>query len=569
MKTSYFKLATLTGAIALAISSPTQAGVGDGLIGYWSFNDDVAIYGNDGTTVTVPKVADKSGKGNDGIGESVDIREGYVGQGGWWDNLRWWQSKRSRVATFATFGMSTGRGSIVVKETPLPPAAPSANSMALRLGAGSFTVAAWVSLGYPVEDGVHPVVNKPGWALSAKVTTVNVPYPDYDGDGQEDHEDLNNNGLLDTEDQNHDGIFDLSSEDLNENGVLDTEDQNGNNFLDPEEDLNGNGQLDTEDRDFDGVLDPSEDKNGNGILDTEDTNGNGIIDEDIMMPVERVTAQFCSGTSCMETAVDWQGFPPGWNHLMVIYDSTKKTATFYVDGLLSATSASSFPSPSSTAAGDLRIGSDSANPMNFLASNGYFDTQLDDVRIYNRILTSDEIRELSRGCKPAVYDAKTGKLSIPCALDATYYPPLAYSVEMLQAISPGGDTYLPSIDDISFGINAAALPKAITGTPTNPEPVWGAGVVGYYGGGNSTASYVEGTDTVLLTGFMTFPQVAVVDPIAVSKTQCYAVNLDQVFYTNRFALLNTGNILYQGSSCDDARVVQTPMPGNGRYYEMY
>ncbi len=529
MKTLCLKVATLTVAIGLAITSPVQAGVGDGMIGFWSFNDNPppAL-----PTIADP-FADKSGKGNNGIATEVDRWEMGVGMGGWWGWLDWWQAKRSLVANF------NGASSVVVvNENPT-----LASSIALRLNSGSFTVAAWVNLGWQPTNGEHPIVTKPGWRLSEMTTTRTELY-DYDGDGVEDHEDVDKDWMLDTEDLNYNGMLD-PAEDKNNNSMLDTEDQNGNGWLDSGEDLNGNGLLDFEDVNYNGTLDLAEDKDGDNVIDTEDANGNGWMDEDYWYTWIEATAKFCSGTTCVEGGVPLSGGDE-WHHLMVAYDSVKKMVTLYVDSSPTGT-LTPFPSPAPTAGG-LLVGKDGV-------ANQFLAGQLDDVRIYNRVLTADEMRELAKGCKPAIYDPKTGKLSIPCVADATYYPPVIYKVEMQQAVSPGGDMLLPSLDDLSFGISTAIPPKLAIATPTNPEPAWGAGVVGYYVNdwyGNNV--YQKGDDTIFLSGFLSFPMVAVLNPIAAPKTQCYGVRLDQVFYTNRFFLTQPWNVWYNGPDCEKAQI---------------
>ncbi|MBI4092477.1 MAG: LamG domain-containing protein, partial [Candidatus Kerfeldbacteria bacterium] len=72
----------------------------------------------------------------------------------------------------------------------------------------------------------------------------------------------------------------------------------------------------------------------------------------------------------------------GWHHVAVTYDGSN--ARFYIDGVLDATQAYSVTFDSSS--GNYTIGSRGAAE--------YFDGNLDEVRVYNRVLPADDIREL-------------------------------------------------------------------------------------------------------------------------------------------------------------------------------
>ena len=102
-------------------------------------------------------------------------------------------------------------------------------------------------------------------------------------------------------------------------------------------------------------------------------------------------------------------FAPGvipldiWNHLLVSYDVTEHLTRIYVNGSLAAVS-SYMPSPNPNTEFDLCIGSDSQGL-------GYhWHGKIDDVRIYNRQLSLDEIQELA---------GILGDLTAPEALSVT------------------------------------------------------------------------------------------------------------------------------------------------------
>ena len=76
---------------------------------------------------------------------------------------------------------------------------------------------------------------------------------------------------------------------------------------------------------------------------------------------------------------------PGWHHVAYTFDGT--THRLYVDNAEANTS--TVP-PDGGAVTFARLGS-------FHKNEEYFNGRLDDVRIYNRLLTVDEIRDLAAG----------------------------------------------------------------------------------------------------------------------------------------------------------------------------
>lgn len=79
-----------------------------------------------------------------------------------------------------------------------------------------------------------------------------------------------------------------------------------------------------------------------------------------------------------------------WQHIVVTYDFGTQAAAIYTNGVATG-AASGFPSPNANTAAALRIARDT-NGNNL--SPYYLDGILDDLRIYSRVLASDEIAEL-------------------------------------------------------------------------------------------------------------------------------------------------------------------------------
>ncbi len=77
-----------------------------------------------------------------------------------------------------------------------------------------------------------------------------------------------------------------------------------------------------------------------------------------------------------------------WTHLLVTYSNTDHVARLYVDGT-QVTASGPIPSPNPNTSFDLCIGSDSQG-MGY-----HWHGKMDDVRIYNRLLSISEIHELA------------------------------------------------------------------------------------------------------------------------------------------------------------------------------
>jgi hypothetical protein len=248
-----------------------------------------------------------------------------------------------------------------------------------------------------------------------------------------------------------------------------------------------------------------------------DTNGNGQVEEgegDIVHSTIQVPLQMSST----------------WVHVLVTYgyDAVKKvgTANLYLNGGSPVATMTPFTSPSATP-GNLVIG------KNSLTDTNYFMGAMDDVRIYNRVLTPDEVMELAKGCKAATYDPKTGRISMPCV--SVSGSPGVFQVDMMQ--QPQTNSSIP----VTFAVTAV---KQMVSTPITPELPWGNVAMYMPGGG------YNGPDWTKIGGQLHIPTVKVTDPIApLPATQCYNVFLHEVFTSNKFMLMDSPN--YLGPNCSN------------------
>jgi hypothetical protein len=109
-----------------------------------------------------------------------------------------------------------------------------------------------------------------------------------------------------------------------------------------------------------------------------------------------------------------------WSHVVVVYESTSKSSLYYINGVYVGKQAYSF-SPSSN--GD-------TNPL-FFGKQGYncdcnyFDGKIDDIGVWNRALTQNEITKLYIGCnktitqEPVNQGMFTGNATFTCATNDT------------------------------------------------------------------------------------------------------------------------------------------------------
>ena len=166
-----------------------------------------------------------------------------------------------------------------------------------------------------------------------------------------------------------------------------------------------------------------------------------------------------------------------WQHVAVTYSpsATTNDPIFYINGVVSAISSENTPTLSDDTDGvnNLRIGDRSALDRSF-------DGQIDEVRIYNRILSADEITRLYNLKKPKVVSGinNTGLVA--------YWP-----------LDEGTGT---RVEDASFNTN--------TGTTTNmADTDWITGRVGkalYFDGVNNYMSAPSSADLNIGTSNVTF-----------------------------------------------------------------
>jgi len=123
-----------------------------------------------------------------------------------------------------------------------------------------------------------------------------------------------------------------------------------------------------------------------------------------------------------------------WHHICLTYDGT--TARLYADGINVASEAKDWNLALSRA----HIG----RQVNDLAE--FWDGLVDDVRVYNKALTQDEVKETMRGDTSLAWGPNPAKWSTPYIRDAT---PLSWS--------PGDNA---SQHDVYFGIDKGAVADA-------------------------------------------------------------------------------------------------------------
>lgn len=105
----------------------------------------------------------------------------------------------------------------------------------------------------------------------------------------------------------------------------------------------------------------------------------------IRCPVYNGSTQTVNGKSSNDAVTD-----TGWHHVVVTMDGSDMD--FYVDGVFDGGSGSGTASSTGDSSLTLNIGR-----SNYSSSTSLFDGKLDDVRIYNRVLTADEVAAIYAG----------------------------------------------------------------------------------------------------------------------------------------------------------------------------
>lgn len=480
MSKSISKTALLSVAISAVLSSATNAGTADGMIAFWAFNSYVApaeseksAFSNSSVSTTLPAsfLSDSSGKGLSltATGANVGGLKGSAGSGA-----------SSRRTDYVNFSDNNTDSYLSLSEAGATPTTPNANSVALRLGTGSYTLSVWsrlsataLSSALASQQGVlyFPIISKPGWQLSYVAAKANSPFP-------------------------------TSS---------------------PFPTLGTSAFIIQDSLAVQFCINPPR------PIPTTTTTGVCLISPPVAVNDPSIS---------------------GWNHSVITFDATAKKASLYLNKNLVAIKGaatpvtSAFPSPVATAAGSLLIGK--GQYANF------FQGDIDNIRIYNRLLTDIERRELDVGCGFSTYDPKTGKVSIPCvalnvgngSTSQNYY----YQASLQQAVSAGGDINIPKVDELSFSV-ASATP--ILPTATNPEPVWGR-YVSKYLMNDITVLQASGDPTgkkVATDGVLMVNGVSITNPIG-TLGSCYDVSLSSILATGRFMFItDTDYGYYLGGVC--------------------
>jgi hypothetical protein len=189
-----------------------------------------------------------------------------------------------------------------------------------------------------------------------------------------------------------------------------------------------------------------------------------------------------------------------------------------------------------------------------------FKGKLDDVRLYNVALTLDDVGELAWGCKPATFDPKTGKVSIPCVVesadngyvvgawtaDLLALPPTKYSGTLYGGPVIGGETGR----NLAFTVAAAKPIPVPVGKPAAVASGWGP--LGWnpseYPWGAFVAVYDQGIDPYVYdygsvgsidggrNAYLYLPAVSVPSPFGAPVKDCYGAYLYYSLNNGRFVM---------------------------------
>jgi hypothetical protein len=288
-----------------------------------------------------------------------------------------------------------------------------------------------------------------------------------------------------------------------------------------------------------------------------------------------------------------------WHNIIVTYTKapplvngvSQPQAIMYIDGIKVAISEAPNPLKKHTAPfPQPALGSTSTRIGNKF--KGY----IDDVRFYNAALTPDDITELAQGCRPATFDPKTGKVSIPCVVEIGDDMVLgAWTADLmaLPPIKPTGSGYLAVTNEVGrnliFNVAAAkpipvpvgappALPTgyALTGTPLflpggagafaedalfrASEYPWGPFVAQYAVTMANLPVVYDWIDEIDDVGIfkcgestycglsLFLPAVTAPSPLGLPVKECYTAHMFYNLVDNRF-YMNYGQVRYMGPNC--------------------
>jgi hypothetical protein len=193
-------------------------------------------------------------------------------------------------------------------------------------------------------------------------------------------------------------------------------------------------------------------------------------------------------------------------------------------------------------------------PNNSTVIGKKFKGKLDDVRLYNVALTLDDVGELAWGCKPATFDPKTGKVSIPCVVegvDSGYYAG-AWSADLMAVPAVKNAAYLGGEVSRNLAFTVAATKPILVpvGKPAAVAP--GKGLTGWnpseYPWGPYIARYWQGyypyvKDNMTLgsisspgDAYLELPAVSVPSPFGAPVKDCYGAYLYYSLNNGRFVM---------------------------------
>ena len=138
-----------------------------------------------------------------------------------------------------------------------------------------------------------------------------------------------------------------------------------------------------------------------------------------------------------------------WTHLAATFDGATKR--LYVNGTLAASQSGLGPLIYDTAPVPVTIGSDWA----FKVSNSRFNGRVDEVSLYNRALTADEVAGIAAA-------NRAGKdFTLPCFTSAAQFPPAYLGLGYTQQV-----TAVLGTAPVSFSLSAGLMAPGLTLSPT-------------------------------------------------------------------------------------------------------
>ncbi|MBN1805409.1 MAG: LamG domain-containing protein [Sedimentisphaerales bacterium] len=139
----------------------------------------------------------------------------------------------------------------------------------------------------------------------------------------------------------------------------------------------------------------------------------------------------------------------GWHHVVLTMDAVESVHSLYLDGELAAQNTSARHTPSA-------LGQTNQNWLgrSQYAADGYFDGRMDDFRIYDRVLTSGQIKSFFNGVEPVFTKAIN-----PTPQDGSYHPGTWANISWVPGdFAISHDIYFgENYDDVAAGVESTFL----------------------------------------------------------------------------------------------------------------